>query len=612
MEQLQQILGTVLVNATNSDPKIREEAERQIKKLEEHFSPLLFGLASWMLNTGNPVETRLLSGLILKNTMTAKDALTRKNLTERYLNQVDDNTKNFVKNASLQLLTDPIREVRTTSAQVIAKISLIELPRDRWPELIPLLLNNMTNPETSDDLKQSTLETLGFICEEIAPPVLASKADIILTAVVQGMRDTNDSVKLAASKALLGALEFSKKNFEKDNERDYIMQISLSNTTSTDEKVRIVTYEILVRIATLYYQYLVPYIQQIFRLTLDAIQKDVDLVSQQAVEFWSSLCDEEIVLKEEEEDAKADGVQPTRKCHYFVKGALQYLVPVLTEALTKQKEDTDEWNVSMAAGTCLTLISNTVQDEIVQYVAPFIDRHLQNQDWKYREAATLAFGSILEGPQVVIKNLIVQILPILLHKHLKDEKIAVRDTAAWTLARIALYHTDAIPNVQEYLTGVMQGLKDEARVASNCCFAIHNLPWALTQSKLDSIIPFYQPLVEGLLEASEKGDADESNLRPSAYEALNVLIAVSPETLIPYVEQIIGLVIHRLNKTFEQQPISNDDLEEQGELQGLLCSVLHVTTQRIEKNIRKYTDQIMNIILRIFVSNLLLLLRRKR
>lgn len=56
-------------------------------------------------------------------------------------------------------------------AQAIAKIASIELPRNEWPELIPGLLNNMGMTGTEGpavNVREATLETLGFVCEEIA------------------------------------------------------------------------------------------------------------------------------------------------------------------------------------------------------------------------------------------------------------------------------------------------------------------------------------------------------------------------------------------------------------------------------------------------------------
>lgn len=60
-------------------------------------------------------------------------------------------------------------------------------------------------------------------------------------------------------------------------------------------------------------------------------------------------------------------------CHY-AKGALQFIVPVLLQKLTKQEEvdDEDDWNPSKAAGVCLMLLSTCCEDEIVPHVLPFI------------------------------------------------------------------------------------------------------------------------------------------------------------------------------------------------------------------------------------------------
>lgn len=100
--------------------------------------------------------------------------------------------------------------------------------------------------------------------------------------------------------------------------------------------------------------------------------------------------------------AEASGRRPERICLNFAKIALPHTVPVLTLLLTKQEEeiDDDEWTISMAAGTCLSLVANTVQDEIVRYVLPFVEQNIRNPNWKFKEAAVMALGlsSLLSAP----------------------------------------------------------------------------------------------------------------------------------------------------------------------------------------------------------------------
>lgn len=55
---------------------------------------------------------------------------------------------------------------RGAAAQVVAKVAAIELPLRSWQEAIPALQSNMQ--QDSSELKQATLEALGYVCEEMA------------------------------------------------------------------------------------------------------------------------------------------------------------------------------------------------------------------------------------------------------------------------------------------------------------------------------------------------------------------------------------------------------------------------------------------------------------
>lgn len=62
--------------------------------------------------------------------------------------------------------------------------------------------------------------------------------------------------------------------------------------------------------------------------------------------------------------------------HNFIRQALQPIVSMLLEQLTKQEpgQERDEgiWNLSMAAATCLGLVAQCVRDEIVGLVMPYV------------------------------------------------------------------------------------------------------------------------------------------------------------------------------------------------------------------------------------------------
>ncbi len=69
-------------------------------------------------------------------------------------------------------------------------------------------------------------------------------------------------MRLAAITALYNSLEFVRKNFERQNERDFIMQVVCEATKSPDVAVVVAAFECLVRIMSLYYDKMALYMQQ--------------------------------------------------------------------------------------------------------------------------------------------------------------------------------------------------------------------------------------------------------------------------------------------------------------------------------------------------------------
>lgn len=598
-------VSQVLYNAQSHDINVRQQAEKWLSEAERaNYTLFAQLLTTELVSNDKQPAIRQLAGLILKNSLTSKDEAHKVHQFQKWLS-TDQNTRGQIKAGVLATLISPIREVRSSAAQVASKIAQIELPKNLWPDLIQVLLNNMQ--QENDHLKQATLETIGYICEEIDSQVLTAQANQILTAVWRGINNPNNEVKLAGCVALFNALEFVKANFEKEVERNHIMQVVCEAATSPDLKVRISSFECLVKIASLYYDKLGQYMQKLFIITLEAIKKDDEKVALQGVEFWSTICDEEVYLMEEAEDAILNKTQPERLSQNFIRGALKYLLPILTECLTKQGDEPDEeeWNVAMASGTCLSLVAAVVGDEIVPNIMPFIQGGINSENWKLREAATLAFGAILEGPKQFIPQLIGQAMPLFL-AHMKDPVPYVKDTTAWTLGRICNFHPEAVEQfIPQLVLVLLDSLNDVPRVAANVCWTIHNLAEAYEEDSdkpSSGMSPMFQPLLEKLCMASDREDGDESNLRCSAYEAINTLILCSAKDATGLVFNAAPLFMLRLEKTFAMQIVSQDDKEQQVELQSLLCGVLQTIVQKLGPEVKAHSDRIMTLLLQVFSS----------
>ncbi|KAH9607527.1 hypothetical protein KSS87_017457 [Heliosperma pusillum] len=605
-------ITSYLLSAQSADAKIRTEAEAGLKQFQEqNSSGFLLSLAIELSNDGKPIESRRLAGIVLKNSLDAKDASTKEHLAQQWV-AIDANVKSQIKESLVRTLRSQAQEAWHTSAQVIAKVAAIEIPKKQWPDLIPSLLVNMTQSDSPPSLKQATLETLGFVCEEISHQELEqSEVNAVLTAVAQGMNLAQNTaeIRLAATRALYNALAFAQTNFENEMERNYIMKVVCDTATSQEVEIRQAAYECLVAIASMYYEVLEPYMQALYELTSNAVKGDQEQVALQAIEFWSSICDEEIEIQESYGE---DSDQSEAPHSHFIQKVLPFLVPMLLETLLKQEEDQDQddsnWNISMAGGTCLGLVARTVGDSVVQLVMPFVEANISSQEWRCREAATFAFGSILDGPKVETLSPLVHAGLEFLLKATKDQNNHVRDTTAWTLSRIfELLHSPisgfsviTAANIQPVLSVLLESLKDAPNVAEKICGAIYYLAQGFEDVESSSLTPYVRDIIASLMATADRTDATDTKLRTAAYETLNETVRCSkmPESA-QIIEQLLGVMVSKLSVSFEL-PM---DKEKQGDWQALICSVLQVIIQKLN------TDDTKQIILNSADSIMLLILK---
>lgn len=610
-----------LLAAQSADAKIRNDAETALAQFREQNLPgFLLSLSFELSNDGKPVESRRLAGIVLKNSLDAKETATKDNLVQKWM-AIDISFKSQIKSSLLNTLGSSVREASHTAAQVVAKIASTEIPRKEWPELVQLLLANMTQLDKPASLKQATLEALGYVCEEISDEDLVQdEVNAILTAVIQGMNasEQNSEVRLAATRALYNALDFARTNFDNEMERNYIMKVICEAALANEIEIRKAAFECLVSIASAYYEMLEPYMQKIFELTSNAVKADAEAVALQALEFWSSICDEELEIQDNEVPEIGNSNPPHSQ---FIQKALPTLVPMLLETLLKQDEDQDQedgiWNLAMAGGTCLGLVAKVAGDLVVPLVMPFVEANISKTEWRSREAATFAFGSILDGPSIEKLSPMVNAGLEFLLNAMKDENSHVKDTTAWTLSRIfELMHIPAAgfsiitpANLQRILGVLLEALKDSPHVAEKICGAIYFLAQGYEDSGPTSsaLTPFLVEIFSSLIATAERTDSSDSKLRSSAYEALNQVVRSSnlSETS-QIISKLLPAIMSKLEQTRNLQIVSSDDREKQGDLQASLCGVLQVIIQKLSSAedtkpiILQAADQIMVLFLNVF------------
>lgn len=507
----------------------------------------------------------------------------------------------------------------SSAAQCVACVAVIELPVNQWTTLITSLTEKVAIAGSTERTREAALEAIGYICQDISPDVLENQSNKILTAIIYGMRkeEPSNHLRLAATTALYNSLEFTKANFDKQIERNYIMEVVCESTQSPDSQISVAALQCLVKIMTLYYQYMEPYMAQaLFPITLQAMKSDNDAVSLQGIEFWSNVAEEEIDLSIEIQEAQETGRPPNRASKHYARGALQFLAPVLMEKLTKQEEfdDEDDWNPSKAASVCLMLLSSCCEQDIVPYVLPFVKDHIKSSDWRFRDAALMSFGSILVGlDDQTVKPLVEQAIPTLIES-MYDSSIIVRDTTAWVFGRICEIVPAAAINesyLKPLLESLMQGLKAEPRVAANVCWAFTGLAEAACDAadanpdgthNTNCLSPYFEFIVQQLLETTDRSDGAQANLRGAAYEALMDMIKNAPNDCYPVVQKTTMVILERLNHVLQMESqIQNTDRFQFNDLQSLLCATLQSVLRKVSSDdAPKISDPIMSALLTMF------------
>jgi importin subunit beta-1 len=221
----------------------------------------------------------------------------------RWIQQIPQQVKSQVRELALKTLASNDSRAGQSSAQFITALAIIELPRNEWPELMGILVQNVGTG--SNHLKQASLATIGFICESTDPDLrqsLLSHSNAILTAVVQGARrdEPNNDVRNSALAALGDSVDFIRSNMENEGERNYIMQVVCEATQAEDTRIQAGAFGCLNRIMSMYYDKMRFYMEKaLFGLTIMGMRNEEEDVAKLAIEFWCTVCEEEISIEDD-------------------------------------------------------------------------------------------------------------------------------------------------------------------------------------------------------------------------------------------------------------------------------------------------------------------------
>eukprot|EP01147_Barroeca_monosierra_P010695 gene10695-2794_t len=578
------------------DQATREEAQAWLEHAKNSDKPsFMAGLANALVTVDYSSTARQQAGLQLKNCISGQHGLVREEEKQNWIT-VDENIRGHIKECALNTLGTE-KSSPSTAAQVYAAVSTIEVPLQMWNDAVPTLLKRLEGKGVTEDLTVSVLEALGYLTGDISdidPDVLQPFANQILTAVIGAVTTGNASAKIqtAAIRALSNSIEFCRGNFNSKDERDHIMMAVCNCTLSGDSKVIETALQCLVDIADVYYVFLQEYMgEALYPIMNTAMQSETTEIALQGVEFWTTVAEHELEIEEEVEKKLSSGFVPSDQVLNYCLAALEKLLPVLFRLLAQQEEeeDEDEWTVSKAAAVCYGLLSEVTKDNIVDPTCELVRENLGHDDWRFRDASVLAFGSILSGPTPEKLCGIVDqaALPVL--QLIQDPFVVVQDSVAWITGRMLEMYPEIMLTPKHFsptLDALGYSVSQAPRVASNACWSLSTLAeecFNMAFQNMDEnaerppiylLSPHFSNIMGLLIQVSQRDDLHESGLRAACFAAIGSFVRYSAEDCYPFVVDVAHNILERLQATLSMQPETAEHYQHILAMQGHFCEVL--------------------------------------
>ena len=553
-------LAGILLQALSSEEQSRHSSTLLLaQEKQKNPESFILDLSRILASNSYPVATRQLSGILLKNTLLN---LNNEDFLQNLWDSITDQSKEEIRTNTLGTLAGEERLVRLSAAQAVSSVAKLDLSRNQWRNIIEILVTNAANQNLA--FKEASLMTLGYICDGLDPKVLeVAEVDSILSAIAVSMtrEETQLEIKGIAFKAFKNSLKFAKKNFEVKDEREYILKLIFGGCEDPVEVIRTESFRLLVDVVNLYYDSVGNFLQELGRVTFQAVRQDTAKVSQLALEVWNQVGDIEIDRKE-----NISAEFPLRNYMSLVSNDLLLL---LLENIHKVESDEDEWDVNKACASVLCVLTQLAEDKVVDISLTYINSNIQKPEWQYRKASLMVIGSILEGPSNLKIAPIAKLVPSIVHL-LQDPIDLVKQSAAWALSRMAQYQYKLITQptyFNQILPALLQSLQLSPKIACHSCWTLVNLIEKSAEIKLFKL-GIFEHVFTQLINSAHRTDAlhPEHNLQLAAYSALSTLIEKAPDDCIPQIEQNIPNFIVLLKQYAGQ--LQNEQLH------NSICEVL--------------------------------------
>ena len=377
-----------------------------------------------------------------------------------------------------------------------------------------------------------------------------------------------DNASLCSLYCLWALVPHSSRYFTQKDEREGLFKLLLSSIKSDNSSTRQISFEILCLTAELYAALLQDQLEIIFDNISKAAVVESSEIADVAVRFWISFV--AAVVRSQQQE----GIDHTRE-YDILKPFLPRVVSLLLALLTKQSPEliadpnTETTEVTRTAVEALCLFCKTYKNECVRIVLPYVEKHIENSDFRFREAALVSFGSCLENNEEFLLPYLKLALPTFVNYLKTDDIILVKDAVCWVLAGVYEFMPKIVlepgnevvsqkvkpyNHIEHVVPVLVETLKTTESLAKNVIDALTNLlkiheiemqraGLSLITTDPDSLPPITKSIITFIpqIYASLKGALDNPKMRNFSQhisETICLLVDICPATLVDVVKKM--------------------------------------------------------------------------
>ncbi|KAG1647193.1 hypothetical protein G6F44_000087 [Rhizopus delemar] len=456
----------------------------------------------------------------------------RKRISKRW-HEIPETAQAAIRSQLLQIALNEQHEiVRHSTARVISSIARIDVPENKWPELLGFL--NQACASTTAVHREVGTYCLYTLFEVIADFFMDHTAPLY-ALFSKAIADPESKRVRVTTVLTLGKLAEYVESDDKENIKAFkemipgMVNVLEQCLKEGDEESASEIFEVFDTLLMLDAPLLSSHLADLihFFLTIGSNRDLDDSLRVMALSFlmWAAVY-------------KQNKIRSLKLVGPIIHG----LMPIGTE---EDPEDIDEDSPSRLAFKVLNaLATNMPPQQIFPIVMPLVAGYMQNQDANYRKAAMMSFAVVIEGCADYMSPKLNELLPLVC-SGLQDPEIIVRRAACMALGCLAEEMPAEISESHQVLLPLVFNLMNDTNpeVTRHACNALD----AILDSLGDEVLQYLPMLMEKLLFLLD--NAPQVETKATVMGAIGSAAHAAGESFEPYFAQIMPRIRHLMTLT---------------------------------------------------------------